>query len=168
LGSVAAIQFGNASDFIPLSMIPLTDARRIEEKLDQCGISPERNSRITRYRKIIEEFTSKAATRHWPSGFDWLILHQALFEIGQLAVIVDELLKFPVSPHCRGVAKVCDMICRPPTKVAGYLLSLALKGGMAFFGSETASLDNASARRSVTAVQMDIRLSLSRPIPCPR
>ena len=70
--------------------------------------------------------------------------------------------------HSRGVAKVCDVICRTPTNVAGYLLSLALKGEMAFFGSETAFLDKASARRSVSAVQMDVGSSLPRPIPGPR
>ena len=72
-------------------------AKRIEEAVVRCGISPTTNSRITKYRKCIEEFTTKAMAGELPAHFDWILFHQALCEISQLKTIVEALLHVPIS-----------------------------------------------------------------------
>jgi hypothetical protein len=72
------------------------EAKRIEGALVRCGISPNLNSRVTKYRKIIEEFTNKATAGELRARFDWILLHQALCEIGQLKTIVEALLQPPI------------------------------------------------------------------------
>ena len=74
----------------------VNEAKRIEEALICCGISPTANSRVTKYRKIIEEFTSKATAGKLPNHFDWILFHQALCEISQLTTIVEALLQPPI------------------------------------------------------------------------
>lgn len=73
------------------------EAIQIEETLVRCGVSPTTNSRIAKYRRIIEEFTKKAAARQLSANFDWVLLHQALCEISQFGTIIKTLMQPPIS-----------------------------------------------------------------------
>jgi hypothetical protein len=86
----------------------IKDAKRIEERLAQSGASPALNSRISQYRKIIESFLDIATGRQRQTHMDWCLLHQAIFEVGQIETIVEEFLKPPVSPEWR--SRVLELI----------------------------------------------------------
>ena len=75
----------------------LAEAKRVEGALVRCGICPTLNSRVTKYRKVVEEFINKAAAGEMPVCFDWILFHQALCEISQFATIVEALLRPPFS-----------------------------------------------------------------------
>lgn len=75
----------------------ISEANQIEEALVRCGISSVTNSRVAKYRKIIKEFANKATTGQLSTNFDWVLLHQALCEISQFAIIVKTLLQPPIS-----------------------------------------------------------------------
>jgi len=72
----------------------IKDAERIEERLAQSGVSPALNSRISQYRKIIGSFLDIATGRQRQTHMNWRLLHQAIFEVGQIETI--ELLSKPL------------------------------------------------------------------------
>jgi hypothetical protein len=86
----------------------IKDANRIEERLTDSGVSPSSNSRISRYRKIIESFLDIATGRQRQTHMDWRLLHQAIFEVGQIETIIEEFLKPPISPEWR--SRVSELI----------------------------------------------------------
>jgi hypothetical protein len=90
----------------------IKDAKRIEERLAHSGVSPASNSRIVRYRKIIELFLNIATGRQLQTHMDLRLLHQAIFEVGQIETIVEEFLKPPVSSEWR--SRVLELISGQP------------------------------------------------------
>src|ERR1035437_4106100 len=90
----------------------IQDAKRIEERFAQSGVSTALNSRISQYRKIIESFLDIATGRLRQSHMDWGLLHQAIFEVEQIQTIVEEFLKPPLSPEWR--PRVLELISGRP------------------------------------------------------
>lgn len=75
----------------------IKDAKRIEEKLISYGIPSVSQSRIAKYRKVLEDFVDMSAPNNRRRTFSVPLLLQALFEISQMTVIVDGLMNPPVS-----------------------------------------------------------------------
>jgi cyclopropane fatty-acyl-phospholipid synthase-like methyltransferase len=48
----------------------LAEAKRVEGAFVRCGICPTLNSRVTKYRKVVEEFINKAAAGEMPVCFN--------------------------------------------------------------------------------------------------
>jgi hypothetical protein len=69
-----------------------------EARLVQAGVRIPQNSRFAAYRRAIQQLIRIARDKEPSSPLDLNVLHQAIHEIDQIVVIVEELAQLPISP----------------------------------------------------------------------